>query len=122
MNLLIAGSRSFKNLELVISLIDSVASIEEDVVIITGGAVGVDDTAKTYAEENNIQTETFYPDWDRFGKKAGILRNEEMVKHSDKIVVFWNGTSRGSKSTIDFALKYRKDIQVIFDDESITSH
>jgi hypothetical protein len=58
--------------------------------------------------------EVFYPDWDKYGKKAGPLRNELIIQSADLVLAFWDGTSRGTKSSIDFALKYKKELRVYF--------
>lgn len=54
------------------------------------------------------------PNWEKWGKAAGPIRNEEMVLAADKVVCFWDGTSPGTKSTIEYALKHKKDLEVIF--------
>ena len=113
MKILIAGSRKFKVLRKVEDWLDH--NCNDNDIIISGGATGPDKVAEEYAREYDIPFEIFYPDWDKYGKKAGPLRNEEMVKIANKVVVFWDGESKGSKSTIDFALKYKKSLEVIFE-------
>jgi len=34
---------------------------------------------------------------------------------SEKVICFWNGVSKGTKSTIESALRHKKDLEVIFD-------
>lgn len=71
--------------------------------LISGGARGVDQIAEEIARENGWAIEQYLPDWDRHGKKAGILRNADMVNVADAVIALWDGTSRGTKSSIDFA-------------------
>ena len=52
-----------------------------------------------------------YPaDWERHGRAAGPIRNEEMAEVSDALIAFWDGKSRGTKSMIEIAM--RKGLQV----------
>ena len=52
-----------------------------------------------------------YPaDWERHGRAAGPIRNEEMAEVSDALIAFWDGKSRGTKSMIEIAR--RKGLQV----------
>lgn len=117
MNILIAGSRDFKNLNWVKDYLYFLVEGYNDLSIISGGAPGVDSIAEQYAHENDIPYKIYLADWEKHGKKAGPIRNEEMVKVADKVVCFWDGKSKGTKTTIDYALKYKKDLEVIFDAE-----
>lgn len=55
----------------------------------------------------------FFPDYKRFKRAAPIVRNKEIVNYADKVLAFWNGQSKGTKSTIDFARKKGKPIEII---------
>lgn len=81
--------------------------------IISGGAMGPDTTAIDWARKNNIEYKVFYADWFTHGRKAGILRNIEMVKLCDICIAFWNGKSSGTKFTIDNAKESGKRVIVI---------
>ena len=107
MKLLIAGSRS-------ITSFDLSPHIPADVdLIITGGAKGVDTLAEVYAREQGIPTVTVKPAYERYGRAAPILRDEEMVDMADAVLVIWDGVSRGSKHTADYARKRGKTLTVV---------
>jgi len=89
----------------------------EDITIISGGAPGVDTWAEHIAKDFGLQTRIYPADWKTHGKAAGYLRNEEMVKAADIVIAFWDGESKGTKLTIDLALKYRKVLEVWFPHE-----
>lgn len=36
-------------------------------------------------------------DWERLGKAAGPIRNEEMAEIADALIAFWDGQSRVTK-------------------------
>lgn len=73
--------------------------------IVSGGAVGADSHAKHYAIRNNIPIVEFLPDYKEYGRKAPILRNIKIVDNCDFVLAFWDGTSRGTKFTLDYAIK-----------------
>ena len=82
-------------------------------VIISGGAIGVDTYAKEYAIQNGIIYEEYLPDYSRFGRSAPILRDIEIVRNCDYLLAFWNGESKGTKFTIEYAQKFGKPVRII---------
>jgi len=50
---------------------------------------------ESYAKENNYKLTIFPANWDKFGKRAGYLRNEEMSDYADAVIAFWDERSRG---------------------------
>ena len=57
---------------------------------------------------------TIYPaDWLNLGKRAGYVRNTDIVKNSDMIIAFWDGKSKGTKHTIGLAQKMGKECKII---------
>lgn len=116
MILVISGSRSLTSYDFVKKVIDEgvaelVNHMDEAVTeLYSGHARGVDLLAERWAKENGIPVKTFIPDWNIHGKKAGILRNEEMANAGDVILAVWDGESRGTKHMIDYAKKTKKVI------------
>lgn len=54
-----------------------------DLRILQGGALGVDRIAKNWAARRGVKAKQFDADWKAEPKRAGYLRNEEMVKYLD---------------------------------------
>lgn len=81
--------------------------------IISGGAKGVDTLAEQYALAHRIETMILKPDYERFGRGAPLKRNEIMVQQADSVLAVWDGKSRGTKYTIEYAKKQGKPVQVI---------
>lgn len=107
MKLLIAGSRSITD-------IDIAPYIPADTdFIISGDAKGIDRLAEKYADKMKISKIIMRPKYELYKRGAPIKRNEEMVKMCDKVLVFWDGASRGTKHTIDYAKKAGKPIDII---------
>lgn len=80
--------------------------------IISGGAVGVDRWAADAAREHGLQLVEILPDWNAHGKAAGIIRNREIVRQAEAVVAFWDGKSKGTRSTIEMAAEARKLVRV----------
>lgn len=52
--------------------------------IIEGGATGADTLSRYWAKHNKIEYKTYKADWEKYGKQAGTIRNELMLKtHPD---------------------------------------
>lgn len=99
----IVGSRDYNRPDKIETFIAGFRGL--DVEIVSGGARGVDTYAVTYAKQFELKTKVFPADWESNGKRAGFLRNAQIVDYSDILVAFWDGKSRGTKDSIDKALK-----------------
>lgn len=91
MKVAIIGSRTIKKINNLQSYLP-----ENVEAIVSGGAVGVDQVAATFARENNIQLIEFLPQYEKFGRRAPLVRNIEIIKTSSLVLAFWNGQSRGT--------------------------
>jgi hypothetical protein len=109
MKVAIVGSRTFRDLNRVRRY---VRELPPDSVVISGGARGVDITAQRAAEEHGLKTKIFLPEWDKYGKSAGFKRNTLIVQACDHLVAFWDGTSRGTKHSIDLAKQQGKPVDI----------
>jgi len=74
--------------------------------VISGGAIGVDSIAKEWAKQNNIEYIEYNPNYKTFGKKAPLIRDEQMVNACDIVFAFWDLKSKGT----DYTLKYAQSI------------
>lgn len=116
----IVGSRNFSDLELVRKYVANLAYHDDRAIIVTGGAQGVDLAAEATALDYSLTVQIIKPDWERYGKAAGPIRNEQIVKVSDEVVVFWDGKSHGTKSMMDLARLAGKPLTVIFEDGKVS--
>ena len=109
MKILIAGSRTITDINLLLEVIKlSGYKITTSDEIVSGGARGVDTLAEIYAKKNNIPIKIFKPDWDKHGKSAGVIRNYEMAKYCDIGIVIHTG-SRGSMNMVRNLIKFNRD-------------
>ena len=122
--LLVCGSRTITDKEWVYSQIEKYwyehLACYSDPIMIEGGARGVDLLARSYAIDNEWEIEEYPADWDKYGKSAGYIRNDIMVKKADEVLILWDGTSKGTKNDIDLCKKYNKPHEiVIYKEETI---
>jgi hypothetical protein len=71
--------------------------------VVSGTARGVDQLGEQWAEDRHLLVHRYPADWDRYGKRAGYVRNKEMAENADALVAVWDGISRGTKHMIDLA-------------------
>ena len=104
MKLLIVGSRTIMNFDLV-------GHVPEDTeLIISGGAKGMDTVAERYADAHGIEKLIIRPEYEKYGRAAPIKRNEIMVDMADAVLAVWDGESRGTKYTLGYARRMGKSI------------
>lgn len=101
--LIVAGGRDFNNRELFLKTMQQVEQelSEYSVALVSGMAKGADMMGYQFAKEQGITCHTFPADWNKHGKRAGYIRNQEMADFSDGLVAFWDGQSRGTKHMIE---------------------
>lgn len=107
----IVGSREFKNKEFVKTKIRDFLCPNEDT-LISGGARGVDSWAEEVADERKCNKRIFKPEWDKYGKSAGFIRNKLIIDSANYVVAFWDGQSKGTKHSIDLAIKQGKPVDI----------
>jgi hypothetical protein len=112
--ILICGSREYQHLERVRKYI---RNLNKDIQIVVGDAVGVDQTAaKEALKFTDSWVKVFPADWKRYGRRAGMVRNLEMLDQRPKLVIaFWDGESPGTRFMINTALKRNINLRVFFD-------
>ncbi len=73
---------------------------------------GGDKFALEYAIKNNIKYKIFKAQWEKFGKRAGPIRNERMVKYVKQYyfnpygIAIRKNKSPGTSNCISYFLKY----------------
>ena len=100
MKLIIAGGRSHTLSASDIARLDAIEGVTEEV---SGCARGVDRDGEAWAEEKGIAVRRFPPEWNRYGKGAGVIRNREMAAYADAVALFPG--KRGTESMREEARK-----------------
>ena len=73
---------------------------KETTEIVSGGARGVDTSARDYALKHGISLKEFLPEYDKYGRLAPLKRNLEIIAYADIVLAFWDGTSSGTAFVI----------------------
>ena len=94
---------------------DFILSLPDHVTIISGGAKGPDTVAVETAKKRGLAYKVWDAEWRIYGKQAGYIRNHQIVNDCDVLVAFWNGDSKGTRHSIDFADKQGKRVIIIHD-------
>ena len=85
---------------------------EETTEIVSGGARGVDTSARYYAQKNGLKLTEFLPDYNKYGKIAPLVRNLEIIDYADEVYAFWDGKSRGTIHTVKYAREIGKPVRI----------
>jgi len=80
--------------------------------IISGGAKGVDASARDYALRNGLKLTEYLPDYSRYRRAAPLKRNITIIENADLVLAFWDGTSRGTKYVIDNCKKRNIPVKI----------
>lgn len=118
MRLIVAGSRTITDHDLVFEHLDRITTKVEVEVVISGKARGPDMFGQEWANANDIPVIEMPADWDRYGKSAGYKRNTEMATQADALIAFYDGTSRGTKHMIDIARKMGLNVRIVRTDNA----
>lgn len=115
MNLMVCGGRDFNDKELLFKTLDDLVAKKgwKDIIILEGEAKGADTLAKDYVAKRNLLFKPYPADWKNWGKAAGPIRNKAMVTDCDYCVAFWDGQSRGTRSSIEFCRELNKPYTIV---------
>ena len=113
--IIVAGGRKFSNAGLLARKLDHLTKnlAIENMAIVSGCAAGADTLGAEWARARGIEVIEYPAEWDRLGKRAGYIRNEEMAKVATHLVAFWDGESRGTKHMIDLSNQYGLRVVVV---------
>jgi len=112
--IVIAGSRSISNYNYIRETLKSLPPCT----IISGGARGVDLLGERAAKELGLPVERFPANWELYGKKAGFIRNDTLLKEGDMLIAFWDGSSPGTADMISKFRRAKKPFHVYFPEMS----
>lgn len=115
--LIVAGGRDFKDYPRLSAEIYAYAErpemVGKAISIVNGGARGADRCGWQFTINQNVKRHDFPADWDRYGKRAGFIRNHAMGDFADGLLAFWDGKSRGTRDMIQYMHKLGKDVHVV---------
>jgi YspA, cpYpsA-related SLOG family len=112
MRIIVTGSRSWKDKKTIFKRLEKLGNHDgpddpTEITIVHGNAKGADQLAAECAYMLGYVIEPHNADWDRYGKKAGPIRNQEMAKlGADLCIAFWDEQSPGTRNMLALANKY----------------
>ena len=91
MRILVCGGRTFDDDQKLSKVLNLYRT--DNMVIIQGEAKGADTLAKFWAKRNNVPFESYPADWNKYGKRAGYIRNNQMLNEGkpDLVIAFPGG-------------------------------
>jgi hypothetical protein len=94
LRLLVCGGRGYAEWVAACAALDDVLSRRPIAVVIAGGARGADALAVRWAEDRHLAALVFPADWTTYGKRAGFIRNRQMLREGRPtfVVAFPGGT------------------------------
>lgn len=112
MRVLVCGGRLYQDYARVTEELQDLGHIS---LLIHGGARGADSCGAKYANAHGIPVREFRANWDRYGKRAGPIRNQEMLREGapDFVVAFPGG--EGTKDMIKRVQKAGIQMRIVND-------
>lgn len=111
LRVLVCGSRTFTDREAVDAVLNGIAAAtDRNLIVIHGAARGADRMAHDWTTLNDVPVLAFAANWNKYGKRAGFVRNSEMLEDGKPDVV-WAfvdkplSESKGTKMMVDIACK-----------------
>lgn len=108
--ILVCGSRGWTDANAIRERLDQLAG---PYTILHGAAKGADIIAANHAASKGYEAHAYPADWARHGKRAGIVRNNEMLdQNPDLVIAFQLDNSRGTQHTINEARRRGIPVEV----------
>lgn len=129
MKIAIVGSRSITDANVVYTtLVEELKSIDpKTLTIVSGGAKGIDTVAKEVASSLGIDFIEFKPYFvldkqAEYSPRHFFIRNEQIIDNVDKVFVFWDGKSNGTRHAIKCAQNKGKEVVLISPQQEEVKH
>lgn len=78
----VTGGRKYADKSRVYAELDGLHVQQPITTLVVGDATGADCWARCWATERQVPLRVFYADWAQYGRRAGHLRNREMLEAS----------------------------------------
>ena len=118
----ISGSRSIVDAGWVSNHLDAILPSLADrsgngIVLMAGGAVGCDTLVQGYAQAKKLDLVLFKPyhmvdPKTPYNPKFFFARNKQIIDNSDFVIIMWDGKSSGTRWTMEYAERTKKDKMV----------
>lgn len=111
MKLLVCGGRDFDDVEFIVTHLTRLHTFRPVAKLIHGACRGADTIAGLWAEEMEVPIRSCPADWKIHGRKAGMIRNQQMLDEERPDVVF---AFPGGNGTADMVTRSLKSVHEVF--------
>lgn len=110
MRVAIVGSRHFSEPERVAEYVNGLPARAS---IVTGSASGVDAAATRAARARGLAVRVMPASFEELKDESrSAARNQKLIDACDVLVAFWDGSSTGTRATVERALDSGKEVHV----------
>ena len=110
MRVAIVGSRHFADPDRVTEYVNGLPPRAS---VITGSASGVDAVVTKAARARGLSVQVISASFEEVADASkSATRNQRLVDSCDVLVAFWDGTSKGTRETVERALDSGKEVHV----------
>ena len=109
---LVTGDRNWQGEDVIMR---ELRKMKPDVVV-EGGAKGADSLAKKVANKLGIEVREYPAEWDKYGRAAGPIRNQEMLGEKPDLVLAFHSNiekSKGTKNMITLARRQGVHVKLV---------
>jgi hypothetical protein len=107
---LVCGSRGSPD---ALEVIEAMRGLPTGTTVVHGDARGPDRAAAIAARACGLTIESFPAEWEKYGRRAGPIRNIAMLDSGiDQVIAFWDGVSSGTRHTIEEARKRHIPVKI----------
>jgi hypothetical protein len=97
---LVCGGRDYADRRRVYEVLDAAHAANPIILLIAGGANGADALAVDWAGSASVKSQVFPADWEKHGRKAGPLRNQQMINEGKPHMVIAFPGGRGTADMV----------------------
>lgn len=120
MRIAIVGSRKYNDPHMVYPVISQFLKdhTHGNVVIVSGGASGVDSIAADYGKSIGLDCIVFEPlhkvdNLTKYNPRWFYIRNKQIIQNADKVLAIWDGESPGTEHSIKYARSIGVPVMVV---------
>jgi nucleoside 2-deoxyribosyltransferase len=117
----VGGSRGFEDQDAVAA---KMASLQMGSVVLVSPTHGATAAVRKAALELGLEMHVHSARFEKYptAEEAYFARDEEMIREADRVVVFWNGCSTGTRHEVEYANEIGKQVEIFMVDQRSISN
>ena len=112
LRLFVTGTKELSDYKIISKYLDKIIT-KTKVEIISTHDNDVELLAERYAKEHNLSIKIFHTKWDEYGKRALTIRDLEIVRYTDSMLLFYNKETDNIKKLKMMMDNYDKQYLII---------